>query len=226
MKLFWILVPFLGLQSLGAGSTYQINDGHPETVTGAGGGVGDNIYWSTSFTVVGGAESIDSIDIMFGADDHYGGTALDGTLVTLVVSRDSNHDGIADDGGMVSSLNTVVTGANTLAFQNYTIPTCTLAAGDGFVVAATILSNRANPCPADLDETVPIARRNYFAWSHSPLDPDHLSLVGHQGFMEGFNVPGNWMINAHGSPVPEPASAVVFLAGLALLRKRRASEPG
>jgi hypothetical protein len=220
MRKLFVPIALCALSSLSFGGVYSINDGTPEDSIGLNQTVA-NIYWSTSFTVTAGNETINSISGMFGFNT--GTFATNGTPLTVTLSRDANHDGIADASGVVSNLVSTITGANTNTFQVYDIPDFTFAVGDGFVASFMLLAGPTNSFPATMDSTAPVAGRNWIAFDTLPIDPNNLAAVpaGNKGFIESFGLASNWMINVNASPVPEPASmAVLGMGALALIRRR------
>lgn len=205
----------------GFASVYTINDGVYDDAVGLGGQANVQIFWSTSFTAVAGAEKITTLDVMFG----FALTDVsNNSPILLTISQDANGDGIADVGGVVSSLNSTVTGGGTGVFQNYDLPDVTFAAGQGFVVGVLINSNSGNPFPAAQDTTNPVPGRNWIAFD-TTIDPNNLSTIpsGQGDFVENFGLRGNWMINANATEaVPEPATMTVLgLGAVALMRRRR-----
>ncbi len=221
MKRFYALAATLVVAASAFASVYTINDGSADDSIGLNGATGLQIYWSTSFTAVAGAEKITSVDIMFGFNT--GAFAKDGSPVRLSIAMDANGDGIADTGGVISDLSTTVTGANTNTFQNYDLPDVVLNAGDGFVVSAIIDSNADNRFPSTQDTTSPVSGRNYIGFD-TTVDPNNVAGItaGQADFVENFGLPGNWMINANAEAVPEPATMTVLALGaLGLIRRRR-----
>jgi len=161
MSKYLAIASFLGAATLSSAGVYSINSGIPNGDLGFGGST-SLVYWSTSFTVAAGNETITSVDAMIGRAGT--GSATNGSAIRVSVSHDADHDGIADAGGLLADLNTVVSGANTNIFTTFDTADVTLSVGDGFVVSCLMESNAANPSPVALDSSASVAGRNFIAF--------------------------------------------------------------
>ena len=201
---------------------YQIHDGTAENSIGLTGTTEVSFLWGTNFTAAAGEEVITSIDISFGTAAT---TNFIGNPVTVFLMR-ANLDGTPMQGGLLTSVGGTITSNNT--FINFDITDTVLLVGDRFMVGAVHFRAGATPMfPAAIDQTAPVNGRNYAAFLPSAtIDPNNIEAVpaANRNFIENFGLPGNWLITANASPVPEPGTFVAIglgLAGLALARRRK-----
>ena len=202
---------------------YAIDDGFAELAIAITGG--ESAIWMTTFPVQPGAEMIDRIDVMFGRPN--GSSPLNGRPVSILLYED------VDGGSPVNAVlrqtfDTVIANANSTVINQYAlVPT----AITGHLVAAVLFEN-ASPLTlgiAPLDRTAPtLANRSYFGFSPGDLDAANLASLppGTFGPIESFGSSGNWVLRAHGTPIPEPAGATLLTGLLSLaIAGRRAQRP-
>jgi hypothetical protein len=136
-------------------------------------------------------------------------------------------DGILDQGGVLGLLNSTVMGANTHAFVTYDLTDVTFNVGDGFVVGAVWASNSPDFYVAAMDWTLPhyLGRSYAGVGPTGSVDPNDINAIPEQGFVESFNIPGNFMLRANCGPVPEPATVVAMAMGSLAVLRRRAKKP-
>lgn len=203
-----------------ANAQYFIDDGTGETSIGIT-GAPNGMLWSNSFVATAGNEKITGIQIAFGHQSN--GGVPDGTPITAVLWSDNDLNGIPDQGGVLATFAGVTANNMTDTFVNFDIPDVTLAVGQGFAVGA-VIQNTSVWFPARQDTNTTLANRSYAAFIlPGPLDPNNIAAVpaGQQGFIEGFGLPGNWMVRASAAPVPEPATCIALGLGAAALLRRR-----
>ncbi|CAN5596878.1 PEP-CTERM sorting domain-containing protein [soil metagenome] len=203
---------------------YAIDDGSAERAIGID--PGEDTLWFNTFPVQPGGEVIDSISVAFGRPGIT--QALNGLPILILLYEDA-------DGGdpwnavLKQSLNALSANANTNTLNVYNITPTEI---HGTLLAAVIYRNTTsiNRFISSSDETAPtLANRSYYGFTVDDMNQNDLSSipVSQRGTLESI-VAGNWLVRAHGSPVPEPASASgAVLAVLACAaRRRRISSAG
>jgi uncharacterized protein (TIGR03382 family) len=127
---------------------------------------------------------------------------------------------------LISSSNFITANANTGILNNYDIPDVTISTSEFFV--AVLMRNLPGGAGfvASIDQTLPHV--SGVSWAGfavgAPLDENNLGLLGaNLGTIEGFGLPGNWLLRATGAPIPAPATlGLALLGGLVASRRRRA----
>jgi hypothetical protein len=180
-----------------AATMYAIDDGTHENIVGV---IGEpaTLTWMNQFTVEGADNLITSISIAWGLVEN-------GSLATLCLWEDPNDDGNPADRLLLTSLNVNTANADTDTFNTYAI-TSKIVSGS-FFVGAVMDTNGIYEYPASLDESSSLMRSWIGASSASGGLPFDL--------IDNYGIPGNWMIRAAGSPVPEPST--IFLLGFGLI---------
>lgn len=186
---------------------YSYDDGVSENALGLT--AGGSITWANQFTAALGGETITNVQIAWGNST----ASLEGVAVTARLWSDPNGDGNPADAVALSSQAGNIVGTGTNVFQIFDIADVTLLVGQNFFVGAEI-THAAGQFPASFDTTAPIAGKSWIstgaAWTGSIFE---ITAIG---------FPGDWMIRADSTAVPEPATmAVLGLGAMALLRKRR-----
>jgi hypothetical protein len=208
-------------------ANYLIDDGTSDDSVGLNSTSPQDFLWLNTFPTVPTAERIDSVSVVFGTPLFPTG-ATNGTPVRILVYNDPTG-GDPSDSVLVANVPGVVGNANTNTFNTYLIPGGAVV-GANFAVGVLMPNSTApaNPFPAGLDETDPdLAQRSWTAFgAGGTIDPANLAAIPatNKGYIESFGLPGNWMVRAHGVPVPEPTSlALLGLGGSMLcIRRRRA----
>lgn len=226
MKRFLCFAFVASLCGQATASQYLIDDGTMENAIGLTGTTIFDQFWTNSFVAIAGCEVVTGIDMMTG---FAGGNISNGSPITLFIGADANLDGILDQGGVLSFVNTTVQGANSLAFHTYDLPDWTFNVGDGFVVGALWTNTATERFISSIDTDAPhFFGRSYIGFdAGGAIDLNNINAVpgGNRNFIENFGFNGNWMIRANCEPVPEPATlAVLGMGALALLRRRRAQK--
>lgn len=201
-------------------SQYVIDDGTPDLALGVLNG--RELLWTNSFVIEEGCETITGIDIMLGI---ISSPIPNGVPITLFIGADANIDGILDQGGVLSLLNSTVMGASTETFVTYDLADVTFNVGDGFVVGAVWAPNAPDLFAACVDLTPPtFLRRSYVASGPAgTIDPNNINAIPSQRFYEGIfpDFPGNFLLRANCDPVPEPATVVALAMGSLVVLRRR-----
>jgi hypothetical protein len=207
----------------GRAVNYLHDDGTSENGVGISGTNPFDIIWLNRFSVVPGGEVITDIQAAIGspADTRdYNGLAM-----TVLVYEDADG-GSPANATLISSSNFITANANTGILNNYDIPDVTISTSEFFV--AVLMRNLPGGAGfvASIDQTLPHV--SGVSWAGfavgAPLDENNLGLLGaNLGTIEGFGLPGNWLLRATGAPIPAPATlGLALLGGLVASRRRRA----
>jgi len=200
---------------------YLHDDGTVENGIGIGGTSAFDIIWLNRFTVQAGGETINQIEAAFGSPNDT--RPYNGLPFTLLVYSDATG-GSPDDASLLTSVNGVVSNANTGLLNSYTIPDTLITTSEFFVAVLMRNLPGANGYVASFDQTVPhFAGVSYAGFTvGAPINENNLSTIGvNLGTIEGFGLPGNWVLRATGVPTPGAAS-LLAIGGLMVARRRRA----
>jgi uncharacterized protein (TIGR03382 family) len=207
----------------GRAVNYLHDDGTAEDGVGITGTASFDIIWLNRFSVAPGGEVITDIQAAIGSPldpRNYNGLAM-----TVLVYEDADG-GSPTNATLVSSTDFVTANANTGILNNYDIADVTISTSDFFVAVVMRDLIGSNGFVAAIDQTVPnVAGVSWAGFTvGTPLDTANLgSLGGNLGTIEGFGLPGNWLLRATGAPIPAPATlGLALLGGLAASRRRRA----
>lgn len=184
------------------GCQYLVDDGTHENSVGLT--TGGDLIWLNYFYTTAGCEVIHTISIAWGLMSN-------GVQCTLLLYDDPNDDGNPTDAILLYQTTTTVVNADTDIFTDVSI-TPTQVSG-GFCVAAIIWNHFAFEYPASLDQTSPSQLSSWVAFTTSPpFDIYNLGNSNHiGGLIDGFGIPGNWLLRAEGQP-----AAVIPISNWAL----------
>jgi hypothetical protein len=175
--------------------TYMIDDGTTEDTIGLLAG-GDFIVLN-EFAVIPGSETIDSVDIAWGAP-RYSDPTLDGLPYTVCVWSDPNGDGSPTDAVLLTTTKGVVTQQGTDTFINTPITPTTITTPNFFV--GFLITQVAGQYPAAFDESSPLSNRSYWAGETTPHNGDITDLNNNEfpvATIESAGLLGNWLIRAN-----------------------------
>ena len=191
----------------------MVDDGTAENSIGLT--AGGDVAWMNQFTAVAGLEVITDVEISFG-------TVPDGVSVDINIWNDPNNDGDPTDGQVVATASTTTMFGNTSTFIAVDTPDVTFNVGDNFFVGAFI-THAAGDFPAAIDQGPSQVRSWIAGGDPGTVDVNNLGAAAlPPGIIDGFGLPGNWLVRANGTAVPEPASAsLLVICGLALGLIRR-----
>lgn len=160
--------------------------------------------WFNQFTVVAGAETITSLDIVWGTPaNSTPANQLNGQPVIICIWNDPNNDGNPNDSTLIASVNGTISSANTDTFVTYTFdtPVNIGPAGTSFFVGdVTPAYDQGELFFQGIDETNP--QGHSWVAGNSTGDPvDYMNLGNNDtlGTIDSFGLPGNWLIRANGT---------------------------
>ena len=193
---------------------YMVDDGTAENSIGITAGA--DVAFLNQFTAAANLNVITDVEIAWGS-------VADGTAATVYIWNDPNGDGSPADATVVSSMATTTSSGNTSTFVTYDLPDVTFNVGDNFFVGALVNSTEF---PAAIDESSGSAGVSWVAGEvggPGGLDVNNLGAAGVVlDVIDNYGFPGNWLVRANGTMVPEPASAsLLVICGLALGLIRR-----
>jgi hypothetical protein len=202
--------------------TYSIDDGTAERALGID--PGEDVIWFNTFPVQAGGEVIDSISASYGRVGL--GGALNGFPITILLYEDTDG-GDPFNATLKTSLTTTIANANSNTLNVYNL---TPTEVHGTLLAAVLFRNTTTVSKfiTPSDETAPVfAGRSFFGFTVDDLNQNDLSTIplANRGTPEGVGFPGNWLVRAHGVPVPEPTIGVAAIAAFlaCAARRRRAA---
>jgi hypothetical protein len=207
---------------------YVYDDGTVDDGIGITGVDPFDILWLNRFTVQPGGERITHIEAAFGSP---GDTRpYNGTTVSILLYNDPDGGSVTNASLVAGSrIDTTITNANTGIINVYDIPD-SVVSGQFLVGAVARNLPGGNGFVASFDNTLPhtsgASYAGFTAGAQNPLTEGNLATIpaGQFGTIEGFGLPGNWVVRARGEVVPEPTSlGLVGLGGLllALAHRRR-----
>ena len=205
-------------------ATLSIDDGTAEQVAGFGSPsdiIAVNSFFSTPSHVF-----VNSVQIAWGSPE-LPGLFPNGSAVTIYVWIDPNGDGDPGDAQVVASVEGVVSSVDTNTFITYSFPSAALIpTADFFVGFRATETGFQYPAATDLNS--PLPHRSFIAeFDPGAGDPSNLRSGNTSGFLgEGGFLPGNFLIRAGVSTVPESGNAILLMLGsvstLLLMRRARA----
>jgi hypothetical protein len=198
---------------------YVIDDGSAERALGID--PGEDVIWFNTFPVQPGGEVIDSISASYGRPGLAG--TLNGFPITILVYEDADG-GDPFNAVLKTSTTSTIANANTNTLNLYSLNPTEV---HGTLLAAVLFRNTTTVSKfiTPSDETAPtLAGRSFFGFTVDDLNQNDLSTIplANRGTSEGVGFPGNWLVRAHGVPVPEPTTASsAMCAVLACVARRR-----
>ncbi|MFI5385387.1 MAG: PEP-CTERM sorting domain-containing protein [Fimbriimonadales bacterium] len=193
---------------------------------------GGDIAWLEQFSVVGAFSQINSISTCFGTPLFPGsnGVTVGETFKVFVWSGTPTGTGVDVPTLLSSSNGTVAAGSiDTDVMQTVNI-SATITGTSNFFIGA-VVAGTAGGFPAPLQQTdpggFPIQPYSWVAGNTTPGGFDPNNLTGGIGLSTNSSVgfPGNWLIRANASAVPEPftlTGMALALGSLALRRRKKA----
>ena len=225
LKPLIILGAMLGASAaapINASVIYKLDDGVGEVSIGVG-GITDMV-WLNAFTTQPGGESITQVSAAFGRDSGNPSGLMGGEAVTFVVWDDPNNDGDPSDAIVLTTqAHNIVNFDDGVTFDVVSLLTPVTVSGGFFVgVQAPPLVGALFPAAQDISTL--INGTSWVAASPGGTNLNNLSGADLFGTIEGFGLPGAWMVRAEGNSVPEPTTLLLMglgLAGLGFARRRR-----
>jgi hypothetical protein len=211
-----------------ADSTYKLDDGTSSDSIGIG---PMDLWWGNAFSVVSGAEKITAIQISMPFANTKSFVNI-GDVFRVLLYSDTDGDGNPTS-GLTLLQNVVSTVQNTGVidtWQTIDIPD-TIVSGVFFVAAMT--SGPSDTYfPASIDMTTSAGKSWCAFVNHGTMDLANVGSDASMNTIDSYNLPGNWMLRAEGSPaaVPEASTLIGFGSSLLMagpgmigwLRRRRA----
>ncbi len=203
----------LGLAAASQAFVYLYDDGVTDSNLSTSGPPTFNVGYLTQFSIVGGATTLTSIDIVWGARTFP--NLPNGLSADVLLMSDPNGDGDPNDAAILRSVSTLTVGVGSDTFNNYAIAPLTLSPGTSFFAGAFIRDVPTGSAWMGIDDDATgQAVKNWWnvvipspVTSYIPL-----SIFGNP------NYTAMTRVNA----VPEPATMTALALGtLALLRRRR-----
>jgi len=192
---------------------FRVDDGNAENSIGVnnnGGPPGNTFGWANRFTnTTGGPVTITTIYVAFGFPGGATGVNI-GDAVDGIIWLDAAATG--DFNNAVPAIRWSLPGGvhanDGVTFAAHTVPGggVVVPAGADFYVGCGDIQTQNDSLvryPAAIDETAPSAVRS---WAFIPNDNTFTEVIPGQtvGTIDGFGLPGNWLIRAGGNPVPTP----------------------
>lgn len=191
---------------------FRVDDGASEDSIGVndGAGNGGTFGWANRFTnTTGGPVNITTIQVAFGTGSGATGVTV-GDAVDAVIWLDP-----AATGNMVNAtpvLRWPLPGgvhANDGSYATHTVPGgVVVPAGADFYVGCGDIQTQNDGVvrfPASIDQSAPLAVRSWAFFPANITDPFSENLAGQSvNTIDGFGIPGNWLIRAGGDPAPAP----------------------
>jgi hypothetical protein len=201
--------------SLAQADILAIDDGTAEEVRGFGSAA--DIFAINSFPSTPGLLFVNAVQIAWGSPQ-LPGFFPNGSPVTVYVWGDPNGDGSPLDAIVLASVAGTVAAADTNTFISYSFSSPIAIPTSEFFVGFRA-TETAQQYPAASDTNNPIPHRSFIAEFDSGAgDPNNLGSASFSGFLgENGLAPGNFMIRADVTVVPEPSSVILLIISLILL---------
>ncbi|MHC4911023.1 MAG: hypothetical protein ACYTF9_15050, partial [Planctomycetota bacterium] len=164
---------------------YALDDGTSETTVGAG----VPIVWYNYLTAGGGCTEVCAISVAFGSTGF-----PDGSPITVLVYEDPTDDNDPSDAVLLASADGVAANTGTDTLNCYNVGPVQVSGGFFAVVVALDLG--ADTFPAAIDQTATQGQSWAGFGFTDPADP---LADGTQGIIDGFGIPGNWLLRAYAS---------------------------
>ena len=199
---------------------YVLDDGTAERALGID--PGEDVIWFNTFPVQAGGEVIDSISASYGRPGLTG--ALNGFPIMILLYEDADG-GDPFNAVLKTSLTTTIANGNSNTLNLYNLNPTEV---HGTLLAAVLFRNTTTVSKfiTPSDETAPaFAGRSFFGFTVDDLNQNDLTTIPltNRGTPEGIGFPGNWLVRAHGVPVPEPTFSIgaISLIVPCFTRRRR-----
>jgi len=194
---------------------YLYDDGVTDTSISTSGPATFNVAYLTQFTAVSGANTITSLDVVWG--DRFAGNLPNGLSADVFLMSDPNGDGDPNDGALLQTVTTTTTNVGSDTFNSYGITATTINVGDNFFVGAFLRDVPTGSSWAGIDgNATGMASRNW--WNVVVPSP-----VGSYIPLAVFGPDFTFMLRAN-SAVPEPATlAALGIGAAAMIRRRKRS---
>lgn len=192
---------------------FRVDDGSSENSIGVnnGSGTGGTFGWANRFTNnTGGPITITTVQVAFGIPGGANGVAV-GNAVDAVIWIDAAAT--ANMANATPALRWSLPGgvhANNGTFATHSVPGggVVVPAGADFYVGFGDIQTQNDGVvrfPAAIDQSPTSAVRSWAFFPANLTDPFSENLAGQSlNTIDGFGLPGNWLIRAGGDPTPDP----------------------
>ncbi len=184
-----------------------LDDGAAEDAIGLNSSAGSFMFlWFNRFTPDAGdfPFALDQVSVILG-----NGAASVGDTIQLAVYQDVDGNGDPSNAMLLATFDETVQYSDGATWNNYTLSPPVLCSGPGDVLVGVVdrfVTSGVTPpiYPAAIDETSTQGRSWVASWTTDPPDPPVLPADDFWGIIDGFGIPGNWMIRASGYPADIP----------------------